>query len=257
MNIVLALVVGIIYWLATNKIWYGTQHIVRQPLFLAVPLGLIMGDVETAMKIGAALQLIYLGAIAPGGNLPADEALAACITIPVAIEAGIDPSMAVTIAMPIGLLGVLLDNLRKTYASVWVRMADKAAKEGDMKKARLAQFWYPLIVSIPLRVIPTTAALLVGTTAVAAFLNSIPAWAINGLSVAGGILPALGFAVTIQVIGKKSLIPYFLLGFIIFTYAGINIISIALIGVCLAIIQSKFAQTDDLPNVQQSEGDLL
>lgn len=257
MNIAVALIVGILYWIATNKIWYGTQHIIRQPLFLAVPLGIIMGDLETSMKIGAALQLIYLGAIAPGGNLPADEALAACITIPVAIEAGIDPSMAVTIAMPIGLLGVLLDNVRKTYASIWVRMADNAAQQGNERGFRLASFWYPLLVSFPLRVVPTTAALLVGTGAVAAFLNSIPAWAITGLSVAGGLLPALGFAVTIQVIGKRDLIPYFLLGFVIFTYAGINVISVAIIGVCLALIQSKFAKTSDVENMQQGGGDLL
>ena len=31
----------------------------------------------------------------------------------------------------------------------------------------------------------------------------------------GGILPALGFALTIMVIGKKNLIPYFLIAGII------------------------------------------
>ena len=53
------------------------------------------------MKIGASLQMIYLGAIAPGGTLPADEALASCITIPVALAAGLEPDIAVTIAVPV------------------------------------------------------------------------------------------------------------------------------------------------------------
>ena len=66
MNIGLALVFGVLYWLATNKLWYGTLHLVRQPLVLAVPIGLIMGNLGDAMKIGASLQMIYLGAIAPG-----------------------------------------------------------------------------------------------------------------------------------------------------------------------------------------------
>ena len=113
MNIGLALVFGVLYWLATNKLWYGTLHLVRQPLVLAVPIGLIMGNLGDAMKIGASLQMIYLGAIAPGGTLPADEALASCITIPVALAAGLEPDIAVTIAVPVGLLGVLLDNLRQ------------------------------------------------------------------------------------------------------------------------------------------------
>ena len=29
MNIGLALVFGVLYWLATNKLWYGTLHLVR------------------------------------------------------------------------------------------------------------------------------------------------------------------------------------------------------------------------------------
>ena len=57
MNIGLALVFGVLYWLATNKLWYGTLHLVRQPLVLAVPIGLIMGNLGDAMKIGASLQL--------------------------------------------------------------------------------------------------------------------------------------------------------------------------------------------------------
>ena len=79
MSIGLALVFGILYWFATNKLWYGTLHLIRQPIVLAVPIGLIMGDLPNAMIIGASLQMIYLGAIAPGGTLPSDEALAACI----------------------------------------------------------------------------------------------------------------------------------------------------------------------------------
>lgn len=144
MNIGLAPVFGVLYWLATNKLWYGTLHLVRQPLVLAVPIGLIMGNLGDAMKIGASLQMIYLGAIAPGGTLPADEALASCITIPVALAAGLEPDIAVTIAVPVGLLGVLLDNLKRTYHSYFVHLADKAAEKGDMKAMGRAEFWYPL-----------------------------------------------------------------------------------------------------------------
>ena len=50
MNIGLALVFGVLYWLATNKLWYGTLHLVRQPLVLAVPIGLIMGNLGDANR---------------------------------------------------------------------------------------------------------------------------------------------------------------------------------------------------------------
>lgn len=258
MNFGLALLFGVFYWLATNKLWYGTLHLVRQPLVLAVPIGLIMGNVSDAMKIGASLQMIYLGAIAPGGTLPADEALASCITIPVALAAGLNPDLAVTIAVPVGLLGVLLDNLKRTYHSYFVHMADKAALQGDIKKMGRAEFWYPFFCSLPLRIIPATLALLFGTEAVSAFLSSIPTWATNGLTVAGGLLPALGFAVTIMVIGKKEYIPYFILGFAVYAYTGMNTIGIAVIAVCIAILQSQFAPRNANDTVlveDEDEGD--
>ena len=245
MSIGLALVFGILYWFATNKLWYGTLHLIRQPIVLAVPIGLIMGDLPNAMIIGASLQMIYLGAIAPGGTLPSDEALAACIAIPLALEANLEPGIAVTLAVPIGLLGVLIDNLKRTYHSYFIHLADKAVEENNLKKMRRADFWYPLSVSVPLRVVPAALALAFGVDAVTAFLNSIPAWATNGLSVAGGLLPALGFAVTIMVIGKKKLLPYFIIGFAIVAYSGINTIGVAVFAICIALLQGNFVQSDE------------
>ena len=240
MNFGLALVFGILYWFATNKLWYGALHLTRQPLVLAVPIGLIMGDLPQAMKIGAALQMIYLGAIAPGGTLPSDEALAACITIPLALAAGLSPELAVPIAMPLGLLGVLIDNVKRAYHSYFVHGADVGAQEGNKKKMDFNEFWYPLLVSIPLRVLPVFLALLFGVDAIQAFLAALPAWATNGLSVAGGLLPALGFAVTIMVIGKKEIFPYYILGFAIAAYTGMNMIVLAVIALCVAILQSQY-----------------
>lgn len=248
MNIGLALIFGLLYWLATSKLWYGTLHLIRQPLVLAVPIGLIMGDLPGAMIIGASLQMIYLGAIAPGGTLPSDEALASCIAIPLALAAGLEPNIAVTLAMPIGLLGVLLDNLKRTYHSYFIHMADKAVEEDNIKKMRRAEFWYPLFTSIPLRVLPAWLALIFGVDAVTAFLNAIPTWATNGLSVAGGLLPALGFAVTIMVIGKRTLLPYFILGFAFVAYSGMNTIGVAVFAICIAILQGNFAPSDERSN---------
>lgn len=256
MSIIHAMMFAVLYWLATNKLWYGALHLTRQPLVLALPIGIILGDVSYAMKIGAALQMIYLGAIAPGGTLPSDEALAACVTIPLALVAKLSPEIAVSIAMPLGLLGVLIDNVKRTYHSYFVHQADVAAENLDKNKMNKNSFLYPLLLSIPLRVIPVFLALFFGVDAIQVFLSKLPQWAINGLSVAGGILPALGFAVTIMVIGKKSLLPYFVLGFSLAAYSNINMIGLAIIAVCIAFIQAQFKQKDFIENKNlESEGD--
>ena len=38
---------------------------------------------------------------------------------------------------------------------------------------------------------------------------AVPAWLSHSFEIMGGILPALGFAITLTVIGKKTLIPFF------------------------------------------------
>ena len=142
--------------------------------------------------------------------------------------------------MPLGLLGVLIDNVKRTYHSYFVHGADVGAEEKDRKKMDKNEFWYPLLVSIPLRVIPVTLALTFGVDAIQAFLAALPAWATNGLAVAGGLLPALGFAVTVMVIGKKELLPYYIIGFAVAAYSGMNMILLAVFAVCIAILQSQF-----------------
>jgi mannose/fructose/N-acetylgalactosamine-specific phosphotransferase system component IIC len=67
----------------------------------------------------------------------------------------------------------------------------------------------------------------------------------TGLQVAGGILPALGFAITISVIGKKGILPYFVLGFFLFQYAQqVNTIAFALLGIFMAFLHITFTKSN-------------
>lgn len=72
-------------------------------------------------------------------------------------------------------------------------------------------------------------------------MDFVPDWIMTGLQVAGGILPALGFAITISVIGKKGILPYFILGFFLFQYAQqVNTIAFALLGIFMAFMHITF-----------------
>lgn len=69
---------------------YTLQHIFCQPLVMAVPFGLIMGDLSTALIIGAGIEMMYVGLVTNGGNIPADECLAGVVAIPIALASGMD-----------------------------------------------------------------------------------------------------------------------------------------------------------------------
>ena len=71
-------------------------------------------------------------------------------------------------------------------------------------------------------------------------LAVIPEWLMNGLTVAGGMLPALGFAIVIKIIGKKELLPYFVAGYFILKLSGIGILPLSIFGVIAAYLHIMF-----------------
>ena len=175
---------------------------------MALPFGLIYGNLSQAMIIAASIQMVYLGLVGNGGNLPADECLAGCVAIPIALVSQMDPGQAVVLAMPFGLIGVLQDQLRRIINAVFLHRADKMAEVGNIKEIERC----------------------------AIVLASMPEWITHGLSVAGGILPAMGFAMTIYIIGKKQYLPFFIIAFFMVQYLKINVMAAAIFGTCIALL---------------------
>lgn len=68
-------------------------------------------------------------------------------------------------------------------------------------------------------------------------VNSLPDWLTHGLEVAGGVLPAVGFAMLLNIMFKLKYLPYLVIGFILATFIEFpNLLPIALIGASFALI---------------------
>jgi mannose/fructose/N-acetylgalactosamine-specific phosphotransferase system component IIC len=146
------------------------------------------------------------------------------------------PELAVTMAIPFGLLGTTVVNVFKMIMSYFNHVADRAAAEGNAKKIRKLAYLYPPLVWLPLAVIPVTLIVYLGPDAVKAVLERIPESVLHGLAVAGGMLPALGFTMTVRTIGRKNLLPFFFAGFFLIQYSGLSTIAAAIFGTILAVI---------------------
>lgn len=99
-----AILLGLVCGLAKSVICYTINGFnINTVIFNAVLVGIVMGDMKTAMIVGASVQLIYLGIVAAGGNQPTDPCLASYIAIPIVIASGLDTNAAVALAVPVAI----------------------------------------------------------------------------------------------------------------------------------------------------------
>ena len=243
--LIVSIFTGIYYWIMKTDVGYAITHAIRQPLFSALLIGRIMGDVKQAVIIGAAVQILYIGLVAAGSNLPADDCLAGLIAIPIALKSGLSPELAIAIAVPVGVMGVFVDQLRKTINVIFVHMADKYAEEGNTRQITLCNVLYPTLLSFFMRFPIPFLANLYGADAVKSFMDTVPQWIIHGFSVAGGLLPALGFALTMFVIGRKELLPWFFIGYFMIRFSGMPVIGAAIFGLCAVLLITMYKRKSE------------
>lgn len=234
----IALMAASWYWFWGSCPFYTLWQTANKPLCIAFFLGLVTGNMTECMIIGATIQGIYLGVINPGGAYSADAAIATCVAIPVAINSGLTPESAVALAVPVGLLGATAAQIRYILNGYFATRADNHAEKlntvGIMRNAAL----YPYFVNILVKFMPVFLAVYFGTSLVSAIFDSIPAWVQRGLTVSGGILPAIGFALTISVINQndKKLLPFFVIGFFATKLLGVSTMAAAIFSISIALL---------------------
>lgn len=235
--LMIATLMGVYYWFARLRLGYTFSSMLLQPVVVGIFVGLITGDMQSAMIVGAGMQLVYLGVTStPGGNVPSDPALAACIALPIAVKSGMDANLAIALAIPFGVIGVFIDQLRRTINAAWVHMADKHAENANIAGIMRCAFLWPALAGFVIRFPVVFAANYFGQSVVQRFLAFMPQWLTHSFEIMGGVLPALGFAITMMVIGKKSLIPYFIAGYFAVLYLKLDIMAVAIFGTCIAFL---------------------
>ena len=234
--IIMAVVMGLMYWIARGMIGgYFAFFFVASPIVVGVVAGLIYGDLTNGLIMGG-IAAAFAGIIAPGGNLPTDSALAATTVIPIALATGLSAEQAIAFAVPMGLVGSFVTNLRKMVNVIFVHKADECAAKGDLAGLSRCAVIYPPLIELPLLFLPVFLVVMFGQDAMLAFMNSVPSWVMHGLEVAGGVMPAIGFALIMNMIGKPRMIPYTIMGFVLVKAIGVNTLTAGLLAGCVAVL---------------------
>lgn len=241
-----AFLIGVIYYLgAIGTPWLsllGSLSIVAKPLIGGTLVGLIMGDPVMGCIYGAAINLPYIAFISAGGTAPQDPALAGTLGTALAMAAKVDPSVAITLALPLGLLGTIIWVAHMTIDVIFVHMADKAAAEGDLDKICFLHVVPPQIVMAAMCIIPVTLGAYFGADAVAGVINALQGTPLHCLEVIGGLLPALGIAMNLRSIGRPGTLLFFMVGFILVVYLELPVIAVAVLAAIISCFYSNMGQ---------------
>lgn len=248
--LVKAILIGLVSAWGVLDYQFGTLYTFR-PLVLSVIVGAILGDVHQGIIIGANLELLFMGAISVGAYIPPDVNVGGVLATAFAISMGKSVEAAVALAMPIATLALGISNIIAAVTPVFLKIADKGAEEGNYKKVVFTH-WLMGTIGVVEKFLLVTFAFYLGADKVQSLLDLIPQFILDGMGVAAGMLPAMGFAMLLRMIVSKRLIPYFVLGFVLISYANIPVLGIALIA--LIIVAIKFGFLEDKPMMATAEG---
>lgn len=254
-SIIQAVLIGIIYYLGIiGTPWttvLGSASLFQKPLVAGTIVGLILGKPAEGVIIGAAIQLPYIAFISAGGTVPVDPGLAGTLGTALAVAGGVDPAAAITLAVPLGLLGTIIWVVHMTVDVTFVHLADKAATQGRLKRICFLHVVPPQIFVFFLSVIPVALGAYFGAEYVGRFIAMMGDRPLHVLQVIGGILPALGIAMNLRSIGRPNTLLFYLLGFILSVYLKLDVIVIAVLSFIIAYFYTQFKEG------KREEGGLL
>lgn len=235
MDIIQALIIAIAGWLvAAAEPWFAYPQI-DCPLVLCPIVGLILGDVTTGVICGATLQLIFIGVMPIGGTLPQDAALGSIIGTALAIATGQDVEIALTFAVPVSIIGSTLTFVGFLINTAFTPLTAKFVDEGNMKAIEWEHRLMVLLTALPKYVL-CFFVLAFGTELAQSIVDVMPQTLIDGMDFASNMMPAVGIALLLKMMWNKNMAVYFFLGLLLALFFAQNTLSVALMGVVVAVI---------------------
>lgn len=211
----------------------------HQPLVACTLIGLVTGNLAAGVMLGGSLQLIALGWANIGAAVAPDAALASVAAAIIMVLGGDFSSKGIAVAqgvaIPLAVAGLFLTMIVRTLSVGLVHGADAAAKKGDIKGVERAHF-IALFMQGARIAIPAALLLMIPAESVKSALEAMPAWLSEGMQIGGGMVVAVGYAMVINMMSSREVWPFFFLGFALAALKELTLISLGIIGLCLAVM---------------------
>lgn len=253
-----AILLGIVAFIAQSEYALGTSLLSR-PIVTGMFTGIVLGDIKTGIIMGATLELAFIGSFSVGASIPPDVVTGGILGTAFAITAGAGTETALLLGLPIATLTLIFKNI---YLGLLIPImnhkADAYANEGNYKGVEWMHLTAGLGLSLMLALM-VSISFSVGSNTIKGLLDMIPEFVQHGLSVATGIIPALGFAMLARLLINKTVAPYFFLGFVIAAYLNIPVTGIAILGAIVAVIVVNVMnfRNGQADKVQTTDGEVI
>jgi PTS system sorbose-specific IIC component len=208
----------------------------HRPLIACTVMGLILGDPKTGIILGGTLELIALGWMNIGAAQSPDSALASTISAILVIVGHQDIQKGIAIALPVAAAGQVLTVFARTITVVFQHAADHQAEKANFRGLIALHFGALIVQALRVSIPTTMVAIFVSPAGIRQMLNALPKVVTGGLSVAGGFIVVVGYAMILNMMSVKYLMPFFYLGFILGGYLKLSLLAFGGVGLILAII---------------------
>lgn len=262
-----ALLTGIFCYLgAIESPWLfgmsGGFYIVGRPLVAGLLVGLAFGDVQAGVLCGLAVQAVFIANLSTGGATNSEITYAAYGGIGLALATTKDPAVAVTLSVLLGqTFGLIFYNTRMALYSFWNNKAQHAAETSNTRGIVLNHLFYPQVTTFLLRAVPVFLAIYFGSGLVEWLLANVPEVITKIISVLGGVLPALGIAMLMNIVIKSKIqLIFFFAGFVLLAFAGLSMIALVFISALVAylyFIASNKSATTPIKEKNSSNSDVF
>lgn len=210
----------------------------HQPLVACTLIGLVTGNLTLGVILGGSLQMIALGWANIGAAVAPDAALASVASTIILVQGGQGQKgigTAIGIAIPLAVAGLFLTMLVRTISVAIVHIMDRKAEEANWKAIDM---WQMIAVALQgLRIaIPAALLLAIPASVVRAGLNAMPSWLNEGMTIGGGMVVAVGYAMVINMMASREVWPFFIIGFCLAAVKELTLIALGGIGIALAIM---------------------
>ena len=244
-SIIQAVLCGIVYWLAVGNLPFVGLWSLQRPLVCGLVTALILGHPVQGAVIGATINLVYLGFMSAGGSMPADMALAGILGTAYAIAGGLDTDTALALAVPIGILGTIVWAGRMTFDSFFVHIADNYIEKEEYHKIWRANVLFPQIMCFCMTAIPCAFAAYFGANYIQGIINMLSGKVLTVFQIIGGLMPALGIAITLQYIFKGESRIFLFAGFLLAVYSGLPLLTLGIIALIVAIVYVQMTSVNE------------